>query len=436
MISEIEMAKKSVSKFTYHITTTFYHTLCLCGLLWQVTKISINFFHFDTIRDIKVLMPEEINDTEFVLNVCFENDEMIREWEYDIILGVNKTFFNLSKDDQNRIRRDIVLNMTVKERFNSIPKIKALFRESRYIEEYLLGSKYCFQITYLKDIAIWGPFLLQIKSASFSRGKKFPLFDHRRLLTLNMKMYSSTYQIDVRSYLYHMENLEWPYQDNCKRYTDLIPDRDRLRAIVTCANVKSKFRDGMLYGNIPITRNSSSLEMYRINATVSEEDENECEKRFPNLDCSYTVYLTEASYPKYVSRPSSYPSELYLITGGDSDPSFIIKSKPRIDNIDYVTYVLGSLGAWLGFSFVAINPIPYILKIRNSGIENSGDTSMVDCKAQISILKNQIKESKISKQQLCMVIRKMERENRAAIDATRKAISKLNQEFSSYKLRQ
>ena len=428
------MAKKSVSKFTYHITTTFYHTLCLCGLLWQVTQISVNFFHFDTIRGIKVLMPEEINDTELVLNVCFENDEIIRGWEYDIILGVNKTFFKLSEDDRNRIRRDIVLNMTVKERFNSIPKIKTLFRESRYIEEYLLGSKYCFQITYLKDIAIWGPYLFQIKSASFSRGKKFPLFDHRRLLTLNMQMHNSIFQIDVRSYLYHMENLEWPYQDNCKRYTDLIPDRDRLRAIVTCANLISMSRDRMLYANIPITRNIS-LEMYRINATVSEEDENECEKRFPYLDCTYTVYLTEASYPKSVSKPP-YLSELFLTTGGDSDPSFVIKSKPRIENIDYVTYVLGSLGAWLGFSFVAINPIPYILKIRISGIENSGDTSIIDCKAQISILKNQIKESKISKQQLCMVIRKMERENKAAIDATRKAILKLNREFSSYKLRQ
>lgn len=436
MISEIEMAKKSVSKFTYHITTTFYRTLCLCGLLWQVTKISINFFHFDTIKDIKVLMPEEISDTESVLNVCFENDEIIRRWEYPEILGVNNTFYKLSELDQKWIRSDIVLNMTVKERFNSIPKIPELFHEIRYIEEYLLGPKYCFQITRLKDIVIRAIPLSQVRSASFSRGKKFPLFDHRRLLTLNMRVHSGTYNTDIRSYAYHMENLEWPYQDNCKRYTDLVPGRDRLRAIVTCANLISMSRDEMLYGNIPITRNISSFEMYRINATVSEEDEDKCEKRYPNLDCSYTVHLTEASDPKYVMKPSSYPLGLYLTTGDGSDLSFVIKSKPRIDNIDYVTYVLGSLGAWLGFSFVAISPIPYILKIRTIGIENSRGTCTVDCKAQISILKNQIKESRISKQQLFMVMWKMERENRAAIDGTRKAILKLNQEFSSFKRRQ
>ena len=38
-------------------------------------------------------------------------------------------------------------------------------------------------------------------------------------------------------------------------------------------------------------------------------------------------------------------------------------SKPKIDDIDYVTYILGALGSWFGFSFIGINPIPYLLEM-------------------------------------------------------------------------
>lgn len=45
----------------------------------------------------------------------------------------------------------------------------------------------------------------------------------------------------------------------------------------------------------------------------------------------------------------------------DSDPFFVIESKPRIDNIEYITYVLGATGSSFGFSFLMMNPIPYFI---------------------------------------------------------------------------
>lgn len=55
---------------------------------------------------------------------------------------------------------------------------------------------------------------------------------------------------------------------------------------------------------------------------------------------------------------------LKLNPAEDTEPSFVIKSKPRIDNIDYVTYIFGAFGAWLGFSFISINPVPYLFQIK------------------------------------------------------------------------
>ena len=50
----------------------------------------------------------------------------------------------------------------------------------------------------------------------------------------------------------------------------------------------------------------------------------------------------------------------------DYDPSFAAESKLRIDDIDFVTYILGALGPWLGFSFLAVNPIPYLVPTQEA----------------------------------------------------------------------
>ena len=47
-------------------------------------------------------------------------------------------------------------------------------------------------------------------------------------------------------------------------------------------------------------------------------------------------------------------------------PSFFIESKPRIDDIDFVTYILGAFGFWFGLSFLSINPVPCFLAITDS----------------------------------------------------------------------
>lgn len=37
-------------------------------------------------------------------------------------------------------------------------------------------------------------------------------------------------------------------------------------------------------------------------------------------------------------------------------PSYEIRSKERIVEIDFATYVLGAIGTWFGLSFININP--------------------------------------------------------------------------------
>lgn len=44
-------------------------------------------------------------------------------------------------------------------------------------------------------------------------------------------------------------------------------------------------------------------------------------------------------------------------------PSFRIASKAKIEDIDLITYILGALGSWIGFSFLGFNPIPFLSKL-------------------------------------------------------------------------
>lgn len=46
---------------------------------------------------------------------------------------------------------------------------------------------------------------------------------------------------------------------------------------------------------------------------------------------------------------------------------------PRIDTISYVTYILGAIGSWIGFSFIGINPIPNFIKIDPNQNFTNGD---------------------------------------------------------------
>ena len=48
--------------------------------------------------------------------------------------------------------------------------------------------------------------------------------------------------------------------------------------------------------------------------------------------------------------------------GPSNVPSQRIVSRPKIENIDYMTYILGALGSWIGFSFIRLNPVNKFLR--------------------------------------------------------------------------
>lgn len=79
-----KIPKKSLTKTASLVFNAIFHMLCLSGLIWQVTQISINFFKFDVNKDINIKLPEETFDGKnYALYSCFNNAEMLESGAYE-----------------------------------------------------------------------------------------------------------------------------------------------------------------------------------------------------------------------------------------------------------------------------------------------------------------------------------------------------------------
>lgn len=123
----------------------------------------------------------------------------------------------------------------------------------------------------------------------------------------------------------------------------------------------------------------------------------ECTWRYAERDC-----FSETLFTKIKTQMEDKASEkrIKFHVGSTNEPSFEIKSSPKIAFIDYACYVLGACGTWFGFCFFMLDPSPYLLEYVEQKKKNpSSDPSTIisdvlDFKSQIKSDQN-ILESKM-----------------------------------------
>lgn len=296
----------------------------------------MNFFLFDVIRDVNVKMPEEINRTGLALNICFQNGEVLDEEKFIAYLASigNNVSYALNQE-KKRYKTHKVRTIRVKHRFGMVSSI---FRERRNIEtRFLYGPLLCYRFKSKAMIALTKKYMTNVTAMYLSVESKEPNFDYGRLVTVtDMGSISESQLIEAETYSYTFYRLEWPYVDTCTKER---------------RNVSIQVINGVLPGNRAIYENAGYG-----NLTVATKMD-EVTTTY-NL-CSQVIYLTQAS--SHTADAFREPLVVVRVVKG-GEPSFDIESKPRIDNIDYVTYILGAMGSWLGFTFIGINPVPYLLQ--------------------------------------------------------------------------
>lgn len=375
------MAKRRVSRKVYLCSNIVFYSLCLSGLIWQVTQISVNYFEFDVIRDIEVIMPEQIIKTDEVLNLCFDNYKILHYKTLKRLADASKLPFDYDRDSPvQRQIRDLTLQRTIKERFEIALDRGSVFNinSSFHIDPFIFGPKFCYQVSNPDQFTVLFDGIF--KGIAISCGEKLSYFDHRRLFIMNSFIFSSvrSYKFDVRNHFYSMRRLPWPYIENCKNY-----EIDQFREITNCVNKLSFSNSSLLY-QYRAFRLSSQFINHSISFDEQEDYEQTCGKSISQIDCHQHVYPTTSTV---ITVPRGGKGNMTFNVRHAADPSFVIQSKARIDDIDYVTYILGALGSWLGFSFIGINPIPYSLQIEGSDTQASTHSQ---CQRKISRLETKI----------------------------------------------
>lgn len=205
------MSKRKVSKKIYLAISLLFYSFCSGGLLWQVTQISEIFFEFDTIKDINVFSPEEMNQDQTVFYLCLHSDAILNT--------------SLHHSPISRIS-----DISIGTRFNITISTGKLFNLTGESPKKILGQilrypHHCYIVDPFGNIE----FNKRFRGFGSAIGYKNYPFDIARII--GNPMMKKRYAINSNSY--HMIKLKSPYKDACLEYR-YISKRDRNDAIADC----------------------------------------------------------------------------------------------------------------------------------------------------------------------------------------------------------
>lgn len=313
-------------------------------------------------------MPETIAPRTNYLNLCIFQFEAQNKTEFSKLRRKYNKYVNVKFGN---ITQQIINNMTLRDRFQIAHRGRNIFSSMNNftILEFLQNSFYCYQLGnikfgkyYFSDQKILASVRYWLISSSF----KFPNFDFRRIEVVpSSRDMSRPALVHVESYSFWIFKLGWPHTDNCIDYEShgFIDQYDALRK---CINIIT-LREGMVYGGMSLTRNDTRYLDYRLSPVIYRDNNpiDECKRKFiSHSDCRKETIFSQVSKQDAPDK-DEYPNTIHFAMSECNSPSFEIESKPKIDLIEYVTYVLGAFGSWLGISFLSFNPVPYLLKIRD-----------------------------------------------------------------------
>ena len=312
-------------------------------------------------KDINVIMPEEVRDAKKAMNLCFENENILDAEKYVNILEKNYADSYVSMILDRELSQTFAYSMSARDRFYVT---QAMLDSGDIFEDFLIGRKFCYSIKRELAARVSHSKLRYVDSVYLSHSLELPHFDFRHLQNIPLDL-SARKLLHIASYFYRTMKLSWPYRDDCVDYDAMFGIPDRLVAIGQCYNAIRARTDRKLSQCFYVTRNDE----IHLNETLSMDDcditDDVCDKHYAKLDCDQTIHFTTIKWSDYDTATPQTP--FFAIQSVPSpDPSFVIESKPRIDNIEFVTYVFGALGTWFGFSFLMLNPVPFVLSVRSS----------------------------------------------------------------------
>lgn len=357
-----------VSAKYYHTCNFIVYSICLIGLIWQVEQISELFFKFDTVKDINILKPSEMDLRSNLFFLCFRNHELIEPNKYNNLTG--KNYANIKWTSLRDIPVNIISQVTR-------PADEIFRTKNRLRSEFLSWLNYCFKFTGHHPITITNDSLRTVTEfVSLVGHKDYPLDPSIAVEVQFTKNVPKGFWVKSKSY--HIVKLTPPYKDQCFSYPSIGKVNQR-EAVADCmSNETSLWIDKDLSKEKYNSSNKLHSDEYE------ESDLDECWRIFSKSDCDVLFHLTQIRM-----KDTKYFNESYIDFDLNDDVSILAYSQPRIDTISYITYILGAMGSWLGFNFIGINPVPHLLVMSdNQNKISSSDLTGIKNR-RISLLEQQ-----------------------------------------------
>lgn len=353
----------------------FYKVLCVIGLIVQIGEVSKNYFEYQVIKDIDIIMPEDMKHKERVIVLCLHNEEVLDIEKYTLLVNTDPIgqliFLKSGQDIYHSSNKNYFLSyLTVKQRLDLRLNVSILFSFSRsvWIKEFILGQRFCYQINQTQiETPINRPMFANVTELFVGISAPIPNFVPKRLdFVSNVDSWNDSFRLDIQSYLYSVVKLSAPYVEKCINYSRRY-SLNKASLQIKCVNEQWMKQSHILHRDYPITLNDTDLHNYKtmfyqyLHAnTMPKEEFETCMKKYLEIDCDRQMHFSKA----YIRDSRNKGSTMFSLRVIDNDASYFILSKPRIGMIDFVTYVLGALGSWVGFSFIALNPVPFICKCK------------------------------------------------------------------------
>ena len=334
-------------------------------------------------KDINIIMPEEVKDKEKVVFICI-NRYIIDMNQYSKILATKDIdlLYNGTKAFEWNRKWNEIPSEVVGKIFSARERI-AVFPVDNFpripIDKFFIDDRNCFQVNDIFfNMKKSGVKFLDIHLS----GKPLPYFYEDRLFRVpNLE---SLLIVCINYYSYSITRLEIPYQDKCLNYKTT-----KQAAIARCVH-DTFIGNQSLYTNYDLIDENNYVYQNRRYKFVGSGDVKNCKDKYSQSSCKETVYFNQINMIRKDDKAVFNRSKFNINARGDDiSPSFIMESKARIGLIDLITYIMGALGSWIGFSFFMINPIPFIFKIRDNAISDSEATPSDSNRDEISDINRQ-----------------------------------------------
>ena len=114
-----KFSELNVEPLIFKIFDIYFMLSCYAGLILQATQISVNYFRFDLVSDIKLTAPEDTNVPK-AANVCFLTNHVIDMKKYK---NITKKY----SEQEYHYNQKNLYNFTLQERFDIATKPNEMF---------------------------------------------------------------------------------------------------------------------------------------------------------------------------------------------------------------------------------------------------------------------------------------------------------------------